>query len=72
MQQVMWETVFNAQFEEILENHGLDRSDAIKIDSLKGQINISRRSSCKLMIEVEDNWKQKLARILKEDNSVRK
>lgn len=72
MQQVMWETVFNEQFEEFLETHGIDRSDAIKIDSLKGQINISRRSSCKLMIEVEDNWKQKLARILKEDNSVRK
>ena len=72
MQQVMWETVFNEQFEEFLETHGIDRSDAIKIDSLKGQINISRRSSCKLMIEVEDNWKQKLARILKEDNLVHK
>ena len=72
MQQVMWETVFNKQFEEILETHGIDRSDAIKIDSLKGQINISRRSSCKLMIEVEDNWKQKLARLLKEDKLVHK
>jgi len=72
MQQVMWETVFNEQFEEFLETHGIDRSDAIKIDSLKGQINISRRSSCKLMIEVEDNWKQKLARILKEDKLVHK
>ena len=45
MQQVMWETVFNEQFEEFLETHGIDRSDAIKIDSLKGQINISRRSN---------------------------
>jgi hypothetical protein len=70
MQQVMWETVFNEQFVEILENHGIDRSDFTKINSLKKQLNISRRSSCQLMIEVEENWKEKLTRLLKKDNSV--
>lgn len=72
MQQVIWETVFNKQFEEILETHGIDRSDLTKINSLKEYLNIVRRSSCQLMIEVDENWKENLARILKEDNSVRK
>lgn len=72
MQQVIWETVFNKQFEEILETHGIDRSDLIKINYLKKQLNISMRPSCRLMIEVDENWKENLVRILKEDNSARK
>ena len=72
MQQVIWETVFNEQFEEFLENHGIDSSDLSRINSLKEHLNIARRSSCQLMIEVDENWKEKLARLLKEDNLVRK
>ena len=72
MQQVMWETVFNAQFEEILENHGIDSSNLTRINYLKEHLNIARRSSCQLMVEVDENWKEKLARLLKEDNLVHK
>ncbi len=72
MQQVMWETVFNKQFEQILENHGIDSSDLARINSLKERLNIVKRSNCQLMVEVEENWKEKLAQVLKEDNLVRK
>ena len=72
MQQVMWETVFNKQFEEFLEKYGIDISDHIRMNSLKQHLNITRKSSCKLMVEVEENWQEKLTQLLKEDNFVRK
>lgn len=72
MQQVMWEKVFNEQFEQFLQNHGIDSSDSTRINSLKKHLNITRRASCQIMVEVEENWKEKLARILKENNSAHK
>lgn len=72
MQQVIWETVFNKQFENILDAHGIDKSDIAKIDSLKKQLNLTRRSSCQLMVEVDENWKDRLIQILKNEHSIRK
>jgi hypothetical protein len=69
MQQIIWETVFNRQFEQVLDAVGIDRSDLAKVDSLKKQLNITRRSSCQLIVEVDENWKDKLLQILKNDNS---
>jgi len=72
MNQVMWETVFNKQFEEFLENQGIDSADRSRIDSLKKHLNIVKRSSCQLMVEVDENWKENLAQVLKEHNLVHK
>jgi hypothetical protein len=68
MHQVMWETVFNKQFEELIESYGLDKSDRERIESLRQNLNFSSRSSCKLMIEVEEDWKEKLIQILEAES----
>lgn len=72
MKQVMWETVFNTKFEEFLAEHGIESSDFTRINFLKKHLNITRRSSCQLMVEVDENWKEQLARILKEHQSAHK
>ena len=66
MQQIMWETTFNEQFEKILESYGIDKSDKI-IDSLRLHLNFSRRKSCNLLIEVDEDWKTQLARVLENE-----
>ena len=66
MQQIMWETTFNEQFEKILESYGIDKSDKI-IDSLRLHLNFNRRKSCNLLIEVDEDWKTKLTMILENE-----
>lgn len=70
MQKIMWETVFTKQLEDILDSHGIDKTDIAKIDSLKKRLNITRRSSCQLMVEVAENWKDKLVQLLEKENYV--
>lgn len=65
MQQIMWETILNQQFERFLESHGIDKSDNEKVDFLKKQLNITRRSSCSLLVEVDENWEERLIQLIK-------
>jgi hypothetical protein len=69
MLQIMWETVFDKQFENILDSFGIDKTNTTKIDALKKQLIITRRTSCQLMVEVDEDWKDKLIRILENENS---
>jgi hypothetical protein len=64
MHQVMWETVFNQQFEQLLNNYGIDRSDLQRIADLRNQIEIKQGSGCVLMVEVEEGWQEKLIQLL--------
>lgn len=64
MQQVLWETVFEKQFNEILNKYGIDRSDRERVEFLRQQINITKPAGCVLMIEVAEDWKEKLIQII--------
>ncbi len=64
MQQVLWETVFEKQFNEILNKYGIDKSDQETVNFLRQQINITTSVGCVLMIEVAEDWKEKLIQIL--------
>lgn len=66
MQQVLWETVFEKQFNEILNKYGIDKSDHNKVNFLRQQINISKSAGCVLMVEVTEDWKEKLIQIIKQ------
>lgn len=68
MEQIMWETVFEKELQNILESYGIDKEDTQQVDLLKEQLNISRRSSCKLLIEVDENWKERIVQIIKNRN----
>lgn len=64
MQQVLWETVFEKQFNEILDKYGINRSDQQTVDFLRHEINITKPAGCVLMIEVAEDWKEKLIQII--------
>lgn len=66
MQQILWEKVFNEQFEKILDSHGIDKSDE-RISALKSKLSFNYRKSCRLMIEVDEDWKEKLTKILEDE-----
>ncbi len=68
MQQIMWETVFNREFEKILASHGSNLQDKDKVEALKRRLNFTRRASCQLMIEVDEHWKQRLNQILEDES----
>ncbi len=68
MQQILWETVFNKQFENFLDSKGIDKNDVTRVDALKQQLVITRRASCQLMVEVDENWQDQLAKILETEN----
>ena len=64
MQQVLWETVFEKQFNEILNKYGIDGTDRQVVNFLRQQINITKSAGCALMIEVAEDWKEKLIQII--------
>jgi hypothetical protein len=66
MQLVLWETVFEKQFNVILNNYGIDKSDHNRVNSLRQQINIRKSAGCVLMIEVTEDWKEKLIQIIEQ------
>lgn len=67
MQQILWETVFNKQFEDLLDSYEIDRKDVAKIMLLKNKLNITRRASCQLMVEIDEDWKDQLKIILENE-----
>lgn len=71
MQQVVWETVFEKQFNEILNKYGIDTSDREKVNFLKQQINITKSPGCVLMIEVAEDWKERLIQIIEQSQVIR-
>ena len=70
MQQVLWETVFEKQFNEILNKYGIDKSDHNTVNSLRQQINITKSAGCVLMIEVAEDWKEKLIQIIEKGEKI--
>jgi hypothetical protein len=64
MQQVLWETVFEKQFNEILTKYGIGKSDHDRVNFLRQQINITKSAGCVLMMEVAEDWKEKLIQII--------
>jgi hypothetical protein len=67
MQQIMWETTFNKQFEELLDSYGIDKTNVPKIIALKNKLNITRRASCQLIVEIDEEWKDRLKKILENE-----
>jgi hypothetical protein len=70
MQQVLWETVFEKQFNEILNKYGIDKSDHDTVNFLRQQINITKSAGCVLMIEVAEDWKERLIRIIEQRQEI--
>ncbi len=68
MQQILWETVFNRELEQILISHGIDPHDSEIRAQINELLNLTRRASCQLMVEVDEHWKQKLNQFLEERN----
>ena len=68
MQQIMWETTFNKQFEELLDSYGIDKTNVPKVIALKNKLNITRRVSCQLIVEIDEEWKDRLKKILENEN----
>lgn len=64
MYQVFWETEFNRQFQAVLQAEGIDPSDQTAVNHLRSQLGIKPGSGCVLMVEVEENWKEKLIQLL--------
>ena len=68
MQQIMWETTFNKQFEELLDSYGIDKTNVPKVIALKNKLNITRRASCQLIVEIDEQWKDRLKKILENED----
>ncbi len=64
MYQVFWETEFNKQFQAVLQAEGIDPSDQTVVNHLRSQLGIEQGSGCVLMVEVEENWKERLIQLL--------
>lgn len=66
MQQIFWETDFNRELEQILASHGVDPHDSEIRAKLYELLNLTRRASCQLMVEIDEQWKQKVNQFLEE------
>ena len=58
--EVLWETEFKHQLKHLLNSHGIEISDITILEKVLPEINYRESPRCALMIEVDDNWQNKV------------
>lgn len=62
---VLWETEFRKQLADLLKEHGIELSADENMDEIYNEIGYQESARCKLLVEVDDHWENKVINVLK-------